>query len=63
MMVGAILSPEHSPKNEVTGLAYLTASLIAYDINGVEQLGRLAEFAQQHIAEKQKILEARVLSL
>ncbi|MBU3563842.1 hypothetical protein ICN34_08505 [Polynucleobacter sp. Tro8-14-1] len=63
MIIGATLSPENSPNREVTGLAYLTSSLTAYDINGIEQLGRLAEFAQQYIVEKQKVLGEQVFSI
>lgn len=32
-------------------------------MNEIEQLGRLAEFAQQYIVEKQKVLGEHVLSI
>lgn len=63
MMVGAVLSPLEAATHEVEHVACLTASLITYDVEGVEQLGRLASFAKNHVAEKCTALEAEVLEL
>ena len=63
MLVGAVLSHPEAPVRDVEGVACLTASLITYDADGVEQLGRLASFAQHHVAVKCKELEARVLEV
>lgn len=60
MLVGAVLSPPDAAVREIEGVACLTASLITYDVDGVEQLGRLASFAQSHVAAKCKALEADV---
>ncbi len=63
MLVGAVLSPFEAAIREVEGVACLTASLITYDAEGVEQLGRLASFAQGHVAAKCKVLETEVLEI
>lgn len=63
MLVGAVLSPQEAAVREVEGVACLTASLFTYDAEGMEQLGRLASFAQNHVAAKCKELEARVVEL
>ena len=63
MLVGAVLSPPDSEQKVVEGVACLIASLQSYDADGVEQLGRLALFAQQHVGKQCKALEQRVLEV
>jgi hypothetical protein len=63
MLVGAVLSPPDSGQKVVEGVACLTASLQSYDADDVEQLGRLALFAQQHVGKQCKALQQRVLEL
>jgi hypothetical protein len=63
MMVGAVVSPPESGVREVEGVACLTATLVTYDVDGVEQLGGLASFAEKHVASVCKDLERKVLEV
>lgn len=63
MLVGAVLSPLEGEVRQVEGVACLTATLITWDIAGVEQLGRLAQFAQSYVGTRCKELEASVLEI
>lgn len=63
MLVGAVLSPVNSNHRQVEGVACLTATLVTYDAEGVEQLGRLAHFAQTYVGDKCKVLEQRVMDI
>jgi hypothetical protein len=63
MLVGAVLAPPESEQKVVEGVACLTATLQSYDADGVEQLGRLALFAQQHVGRQCKALEQHVLEV
>ena len=63
MLVGAVLSPDDAANREVLGVACLTMSLVTYDEQGVEQLGRLARFAQEHVIKQCRELQERVVQI
>jgi hypothetical protein len=61
-VIGIILSNEESQPIEVLGVANLTVHRISDSVEGIDQLGVLAEFARRYIAQKGQEVQDKILN-